>query len=54
MGMPFHNYTGVLIGATAIPVWNNRIRSLPREFGIAVSNPLSAFSNSPGKVTAPL
>ncbi len=26
-GMPFHNYTGVLIGASVIPVWNNRIRS---------------------------
>ena len=34
-GMPFHNYTGVLIGASAIPVWNNRIRSLPREFGMS-------------------
>jgi hypothetical protein len=34
-GMPFHNYTGVLIGASVIPVWNNRIRSLPREFGIS-------------------
>lgn len=34
-GMPFHNYTGVLIGATAIPVWNNRVRSLPREFGMS-------------------
>ena len=35
LGMPFHNYTGVLIGATTIPVWNNRIRSLPREFGMS-------------------
>ena len=35
LGMPFHNYTGVLIGATCIPVWNNRIRSLPREFGMS-------------------
>lgn len=34
-GMPLHNYTGVLIGATVIPVWNNRIRSLPREFGMS-------------------
>jgi formate-dependent nitrite reductase membrane component NrfD len=34
-GMPLHNYTGVLIGASAIPVWNNRIRSLPREFGMS-------------------
>jgi len=35
LGMPFHNYTGVLIGATVIPAWNNRIRSLPREFGMS-------------------
>jgi len=35
LGMPFHNYTGVLIGATAIPLWNNRVRSLPREFGMS-------------------
>ena len=34
-GMPFHNYTGVLIGASVIPAWNNRIHSLPREFGMA-------------------
>lgn len=34
-GMPFHNYTGVLIGSTVVPVWNNRIRSLPREFGMS-------------------
>lgn len=34
-GMPFHNYTGVLIGATAIPVWNSHVRSLPREFGMS-------------------
>jgi formate-dependent nitrite reductase membrane component NrfD len=34
-GMPLHNYTGVLIGSTVIPVWNNRIRSLPREFGMS-------------------
>ena len=35
-GMPLHNYTGVLIGASVdIPAWNNRIRSLPREFGMS-------------------
>lgn len=34
-GMPFHNYTGVLLGTTAIPVWNSHIRSLPREFGMS-------------------
>jgi hypothetical protein len=35
LGMPFHNYTGVLIGATAIPVWNDHARLLPREFGMS-------------------
>jgi hypothetical protein len=34
-GMPFHNYTGVLLAASVIPVWNNRIHSLPREFGMS-------------------
>lgn len=34
-GMPLHNYTGVLIAATVIPVWINRIHSLPREFGMS-------------------
>jgi hypothetical protein len=34
-GLPFHNYTGVLIGATAIPAWNGRIASLPKHFGMS-------------------
>ncbi len=34
-GMPFHNYTGVLLATTVIPVWNNRMHSLPREFGMS-------------------
>ena len=34
-GMPFHNYPGVLLAASVIPVWNNRIHSLPREFGMS-------------------
>ncbi len=34
-GMPFHNYTGVLIGATAVPVWNHKISHLPRHFGMS-------------------
>jgi len=34
-GMPFHNYTGVLIGATAVPVWNHKIKHLPRHFGMS-------------------
>jgi formate-dependent nitrite reductase membrane component NrfD len=32
-GLPFSNYTGVLIGATAIPVWNRNAGSLPMHFG---------------------
>jgi hypothetical protein len=33
LGLPFHNYTGVLIGATAIPLWNRNIGTLPIHFG---------------------
>jgi hypothetical protein len=33
-GAPFSNYTGVLIGATAIPVWNRAIDTLPIHFGM--------------------
>lgn len=32
-GLPFSNYTGVLIGATAIPVWNENAGDLPIHFG---------------------
>ena len=32
-GLPFSNYTGVLIGATTIPVWNRNAGSLPLHFG---------------------
>jgi hypothetical protein len=32
-GLPFSNYTGVLIGATAIPVWNENVKDLPMHFG---------------------
>jgi hypothetical protein len=31
-GLPFSNYTGVLIGATAIPVWNRSVADLPIHF----------------------
>ena len=37
-GLPFHNYTGVLIGATAIPVWNRNITTLPVHFGMSGLN----------------
>jgi formate-dependent nitrite reductase membrane component NrfD len=32
-GLPFSNYTGVLIGATSIPVWNENVKDLPLHFG---------------------
>ncbi len=34
-GMPFHNYTGVLLATTAMPVWNARASSLPGHFGMS-------------------
>lgn len=34
-GLLFNNYTGVLIGATAVPVWNRNIDTLPIHFGIS-------------------
>ena len=34
-GLPFSNYTGVLIGATAIPVWNQSAADLPIHFGMS-------------------
>jgi hypothetical protein len=37
-GLPFSNYTGVLIGATVIPVWNHNIRTLPFHFGMSGVN----------------
>ncbi len=37
-GLPFSNYTGVLIGATAVPVWNEHASSLPLHFGMSGMN----------------
>src|SRR5438034_9737992 len=34
-GLPFSNYTGVLIGATAIPAWNENAGELPMHFGMS-------------------
>jgi hypothetical protein len=34
-GMPFHNYTGVLLATTAMPVWNARANSLAGHFGMS-------------------
>ncbi len=37
-GMQLSNYTGVLIGATAIPVWNENVKQLPLHFGASGLN----------------
>lgn len=37
-GMPFSNYTGVLIGASVIPVWNENVATLPIHFGMSGLN----------------
>lgn len=34
-GLPFSNYTGVLIGATTIPAWNENAGDLPLHFGMS-------------------
>jgi hypothetical protein len=36
--LPFSNYTGVLLGATAIPVWNHNVKTLPVHFGMSGLN----------------
>ena len=36
--MPFANYTGVLIGASVIPVWNANVETLPIHFGMSGLN----------------
>ncbi len=37
-GLPFSNYTGVLIGASVVPVWNENVESLPIHFGMSGLN----------------
>jgi len=37
-GLPFSNYTGVLLGATVIPVWNHNVKTLPVHFGMSGLN----------------
>jgi formate-dependent nitrite reductase membrane component NrfD len=34
-GLPFSNYTGVLIGASVIPAWNENVWTLPVHFGMS-------------------
>ena len=35
LGLPLATYTGVLIGATAIPAWHHNIKTLPMHFGMS-------------------
>jgi hypothetical protein len=35
MGLPLATYTGVLIGATAIPAWHHNVKTLPIVFGMS-------------------
>jgi len=37
-GLPFSNYTGVLIGASVIPLWNQNAATLPIHFGMSGLN----------------
>ncbi|ABF41294.1 Polysulphide reductase, NrfD [Candidatus Koribacter versatilis Ellin345] len=37
-GLPLATYTGVLLGATAIPVWNEHVTTLPIHFGMSGLN----------------
>jgi formate-dependent nitrite reductase membrane component NrfD len=54
LGLPFHNYTGVLIGATAIPVWNRNITTLPIHFGMSGLNSAVAILELLGHNSAAL
>lgn len=52
-GLPFSNYTGVLIGATVIPVWNHNIRTLPFHFGMSGINASVSVLELLGNDTSP-
>lgn len=52
-GLPFSNYTGVLIGATVIPVWNHNIRTLPFHFGMSGLNSAVSILELAGNDTSP-
>ena len=54
LGLPFHNYTGVLIGATAIPVWNRSVTTLPIHFGMSGLNSAVAILELLGHNSAAL
>lgn len=52
-GLPFSNYTGVLIGATVIPVWNHNVRTLPFHFGMSGLNSGVSILELLGNDTSP-
>ncbi len=52
-GLPFSNYTGVLIGATVIPVWNHNVRTLPFHFGMSGINASVSVLELLGNETSP-
>lgn len=52
-GLPFSNYTGVLIGATVIPVWNHNVKTLPFHFGMSGLNAAVSALELMGSDTSP-
>ena len=52
-GVPFSNYTGVLIGATVIPVWNHNVKMLPIHFGMSGMNSAVSVLELMGNNTSP-
>ena len=52
-GLPFSNYTGVLIGASVIPVWNHNVRTLPFHFGMSGINAGVSVLELMGNHTSP-
>jgi formate-dependent nitrite reductase membrane component NrfD len=45
LGMPLATYTGVLLGNTAVPLWNSARRSLPLLFGASSMASMAALFN---------
>jgi formate-dependent nitrite reductase membrane component NrfD len=45
LGMPLATYTGVLIGNTAVPLWNSARRTLPLLFGASAMASLAGLFN---------
>ncbi len=52
-GFPLSSYTGVLIGATVIPVWNHNVKSLPLHFAMSGLNSGTSILELLGNDTSP-